>query len=190
VKTTTNKRLLISESRDDLNWCTPCRGKSDQHATRFLCSVCVWPSAIRISHCTHIATFCIIVNRFELIHCPEKKGSQHNPKHTGWPIRGSIPNFTLTIANEAVGKSQASIDNRLLGLPDPYHRHTIDTFNTYSWGSTHRSLIDTDRWYNLEGADLPRTTPRPSQPTVSPFHLKAPLDLQVNHSISTVTNWN
>jgi hypothetical protein len=32
-KTTTNKRLLISESRDDLNQCTSCRGKPDQHAT-------------------------------------------------------------------------------------------------------------------------------------------------------------
>jgi hypothetical protein len=31
--TTTNKLLLISESRGDLNRCTPCRGKSDQHDT-------------------------------------------------------------------------------------------------------------------------------------------------------------
>jgi hypothetical protein len=33
VMTTTNKRLLISESRGDSNRCTPCRGKSNQHAT-------------------------------------------------------------------------------------------------------------------------------------------------------------
>jgi hypothetical protein len=26
-----NKRLLISESHGDSNWCTPCRGKPDQH---------------------------------------------------------------------------------------------------------------------------------------------------------------
>jgi hypothetical protein len=31
--TTTNKRLLISESHGDSNRCTPCRGKPDQHAT-------------------------------------------------------------------------------------------------------------------------------------------------------------
>jgi hypothetical protein len=31
--TATNKRLLISESRDDSNRCTPYRGKPDQHAT-------------------------------------------------------------------------------------------------------------------------------------------------------------
>jgi hypothetical protein len=31
MKTTTNKRLLIFESRGDSNRCTPCRRKSDQH---------------------------------------------------------------------------------------------------------------------------------------------------------------
>jgi hypothetical protein len=33
VKTTTNKRLLISESHGDSNRCTPYRGKPDQHDT-------------------------------------------------------------------------------------------------------------------------------------------------------------
>jgi hypothetical protein len=33
VKTATNKRLFISESRGDLTRCTPCRGKPNQHAT-------------------------------------------------------------------------------------------------------------------------------------------------------------
>jgi hypothetical protein len=33
VKTATNKRLLISESRGDSNQCTPTRGKLDQHDT-------------------------------------------------------------------------------------------------------------------------------------------------------------
>jgi hypothetical protein len=31
--TGTNKRLLISESHDDLNRCTPCRGKPKQYTT-------------------------------------------------------------------------------------------------------------------------------------------------------------
>jgi hypothetical protein len=30
-----------------------------------------------------VATFHAVVNRFEQIHCPEKKGSRHNPWHTG-----------------------------------------------------------------------------------------------------------
>jgi hypothetical protein len=64
VKTVTNKRLLISESHDDLNRCTPCMEKLNQHATHFSRLV------IRISHDPHIATFHIAVNRFEQINYP------------------------------------------------------------------------------------------------------------------------
>jgi hypothetical protein len=73
---------------------------------------------------------------------PEKKSSRHNPQHASWLIHGSVPSFSPTIVNEAVGKSQAFIDNRLLGLPGPYHWHVIGTFNTCSQGPTHRSLTD------------------------------------------------
>jgi hypothetical protein len=41
------------------------------------------------------------------------------------------------------GQSQPSVDNRLLGLPSTYHWHAIGTFSACSWGSTHRSIIDT-----------------------------------------------
>jgi hypothetical protein len=34
---------------------------------------------------------------------PEKRGSQHNPQHAGWPIRGSVPSFSPKPTNEAVG---------------------------------------------------------------------------------------
>jgi hypothetical protein len=54
-----------------------------------------------------------------------------------------------------VGKSQASVVNGLLGLPGPYLQHVINTFNTCSWGLTHRFLIDIDRGYNLGGAGFP-----------------------------------
>jgi hypothetical protein len=72
--TATNKRLLISESRGDSNRCTPCRGKPDQHATRFPRLVCVWSMTIRISCGPHIATFHIVINRFEQIHCTREEG--------------------------------------------------------------------------------------------------------------------
>jgi hypothetical protein len=36
-------------------------------------------------------------------------------------------------------------------------------------GPTHRSLTDTGGGDNLEGADFPHSTTRPSQPTVLPF---------------------
>jgi hypothetical protein len=65
------------------------------------------------------------------------------------------------------------------------HQYTVGTFNTYSQGPTYRSLTDTGRDYNLEGASLPHTTPWPSQPTVSPFHLRAPSGLQFNQILPT-----
>jgi hypothetical protein len=74
VMTATNKRLLISESHGDLNRCTSCRKKPDQHATCSPHSVHVWPKTIRISRGPHIATIHIVINRFEQIHCTREEG--------------------------------------------------------------------------------------------------------------------
>jgi hypothetical protein len=72
--TATNKRLLISESHDDSNRYTPCRGKPDQHVIHFLFLVRIWPSTIHILCGPHIATFHEVVNRIEQIHCPQEEG--------------------------------------------------------------------------------------------------------------------
>jgi hypothetical protein len=63
------------------------------------------------------------------------------------------------------------------------HQHAIDMLNTCSRGPIHRFLTDTGEGYNLGGAGLPHTTPRPSQPAVSSFHLRAPPGLQFNHEL-------
>jgi hypothetical protein len=111
---------------------------------------------------------------------PEKKGSRHNPQQAGWLIRGSIPSFSPELANEAGGVSQAPDDDQLLGLPGPYHRHAIGTFNTFSWGPTEQSLIDTGGGYNLGGAGSPHTH-SPTFPTsYLPFPLVALPDLHFN----------
>jgi hypothetical protein len=128
-------------------------------------------------------------NRFRWIPLlPRKRGSRHNPQHTGWPIRGSVPNFSSEPTNEAGGVSQAPVGDQLLGLPGPYHRYAIDTFNTCSWGPTHRYLTDTGGGYILEGVGLPYTTPRPSQPVISTFHLGVLPGLQFNQVSSTKPN--
>jgi hypothetical protein len=66
------------------------------------------------------------------------------------------------------GQSQSSVDGRLLGLPDPYHRHAIGTLNTCSRGSTHRSLTDTSEGDN---------------------HLRAPPGLQFNQTLQKITKF-
>jgi hypothetical protein len=117
---------------------------------------------------------------------PEKKGSRHNPQHAGWPIRGSVPSFSPEAAIKAVGVKTSSVSNQLLDLPGPYHWHVIGTFTTCSRGSTHQSLIDTGGGYNLGSAGFPHTTPRPSQPAVSPFHLRAnPVSSYPNQPLPT-----
>jgi hypothetical protein len=73
VKTATNKRSLISESRGDSNICTSYRGKPDQHATCFSRSVHVWSTTICISHGPYIATFHTVINRFKQIHCTREE---------------------------------------------------------------------------------------------------------------------
>jgi hypothetical protein len=67
-----------------------------------------------------------------------------------------------------------------ISLLGPYHQHVISTFNTCSWGLTHRSLTDIGGGYNLGGVGLPHHTPRPSQPTFLCFPPKGPARSQVN----------
>jgi hypothetical protein len=116
---------------------------------------------------------------------PEKKGSRDNPQLDDRLIRRSVSSVSPTTANEAVEKRQDSVDNQLLGLLGSYHRHVIGTFNTCSWGPTHRSLTGTGEGYSLEGASFPHTSPRHSQPMVSHFHLWALPGLQFIQVLST-----
>jgi hypothetical protein len=158
------------------------QGKPAQHAPRIPRSVYVWSQTIRFSRGQRITTLHIVINRFEQIHCSREEGLLTNPHHTDWLVCGSVPSFCPIIANEAVGKRQASIDNRLLGLPDSYLQHVIGTFNTCSRGPTHRSLNDTSGGYNLRGAGFSHLTPRPSQPTVLHFSPKGLTRSQVIQS--------
>jgi hypothetical protein len=46
-------------------------------------------------------------------------------------------------------------------------------------GATHRFLTNTGRDYSLKGVGFSHITPRPSQPMILPFHLRAPPDLRL-----------
>jgi hypothetical protein len=71
VKTVTNKRLLIFESRDDSNRCTPCRGKSDQHGMYA-------PRTLPVGSPRTWQPFINHQQRWTNPTAPEKKGSRHN----------------------------------------------------------------------------------------------------------------
>jgi hypothetical protein len=114
VKTVTNKRLLISESRGDSNWCTPYREKPDQNTTRFPRSVCVWSKTIRISRGPHIETLHEMPTDLDRSHC-----SRHNPQHVDWLILGSIPSFSPEPTNEAGGRKPSSCQWPTTRLTEP-----------------------------------------------------------------------
>jgi hypothetical protein len=97
---------------------------------------------------------------------------------------GFVPSFSPELAIEAVDVKPPIVDGRLLGLLGPYHQHAISTLNTCSRGPTHQSLTDIGGGYSLGGAGFPHTTPRPSQPAFSTFHLRAPPGLQFNYKPS------
>jgi hypothetical protein len=81
-----------------------------------------------------------------------------------------VPSFFLPCDSLGVGgEFSAQWLHIYFSLLGPYHQHVIGTFNTCSRGPTHRSLTDIGGGYNLGGAGLPHTTPRPSQPAVSTF---------------------
>jgi hypothetical protein len=182
MKTAMNKRILISESCDDLNRCTPCRGKSDQHDMYASHAIPRMPGVRFIRAVPVRGTLSRAINIVEQGHCSREKGlpTIHNTltDRSVGPYPASFPSQPI----KKWGQSQASIDYRLLGLLGPYHQHAIGTFNTCSWGPTHRPLTYTGGGYNLGGADFPYTTPLTSQPAVSPFHLRALPGLKLSNN--------
>jgi hypothetical protein len=177
--------VLISESHDDSNQCIPYRGKLDQHATRFSRSVHVWPATIRISQGPHIATFLEVINSDGQSHCSWEKGLL--TQFTAWRLTDLrvCTQFLSRASHWSSGGKATLCWRQAIRFTGPIYQHVIGTFNTYSWGPTYRSLTDTSKGYNLRCIGFPHTTPRPSQPTISTFYLRALLDLQFNQVLPT-----
>jgi hypothetical protein len=150
----TNKRLFISESRGDLNRCTPYRGKPDQHDT-YASHTSPHMPGVRFLRAVPVrGNLSWVINRFGQSHCSRGKGL---------PIQSTARRLTdpwihtqfLSRANQwSSGESQTSINSRLLGLLGPYYQHAIHTFNTCSWVSTPRSLTDTGSGYHIENLEI------------------------------------
>jgi hypothetical protein len=100
-------------------------------------------------------------------------------------VHGTRLSFSPNTVIEAVRLSQAPVDGRLLGLPDPYHRHAIDTFNTYSLVPTPRSLIDTGGGYHIENLKI-ATALSPPFPSEGFINLpNGPIRSQIIHRTIT-----
>jgi hypothetical protein len=143
--TATNKRLLISESHGDSNWCTPCRGKLDQYATHFSRSVCVWSTTIRISCGPHIAIFRIIINSDGQSHCSWEKGllTQSTVRRLTNP---RVRTQFLSRASYWSSGGKATIcwrwNTRLIGHITP----TYDRYIQYLLAGANPSVLNRHRW--------------------------------------------
>jgi hypothetical protein len=99
---------------------------------------------------------------------------------SSWVISFPLPHDSLGVGERGFGQVMIQL-HQLTGPITP----ACDRYVQYLLaGATHRSLIDTGGGYSLEGASFSHTTPRPFQPTVSPFHLRAPPDLQLIQNLS------
>jgi hypothetical protein len=178
----TNKQLLISESRVNSNRCTPCK-ENLIHTTRTLSApvhVCHSYASTGSSHTWQpFVKSPTTLNRFT---APEKRAPVpiHNTladRSTGpYPI--SLPQHPL----KQWRKGKHLLPKSYIGLLGPYLHHVISTFKTCSRWPTHRSITNTGGGYNLEDADFPHHTLRPSQLTVLRFLLMAPPGLRLTFS--------
>jgi hypothetical protein len=154
--TATNKRLLISESHDDSNRCTPCRGKPDQY-DMYVSHVSPRTPGVRsMLPAGGPYTWQPFTSRQQgwtdaLL---PRKSVPDSTSQPGWVIRGTHLSFSPNTTIEAVCLIQAPVGGRLLGLPGPYHRHAISRFNTCSQVATPRSLTDTDEGYHIENLKI------------------------------------
>jgi hypothetical protein len=106
-----------------------------------------------------------------------------------WVVRGTHPSFSPNTAIAAVRLSQSHVGGRLLGLPGPYHRHAISTFNTCSQVPTPRSLIDTGGGYNIENLKIATTLSPPFPFEGSSNPPNGPARSQIIQTIFYHFNW-
>jgi hypothetical protein len=187
-----DKQLLISESRGDLNRCTPYRGNLINMPHTFHAQF-VWPSSIRISRGPCISTFCESSTGFDRCTAPEKS-APNSTSQPGWVAHRTRLSFSPNTTTKVVCLSQAPVDSRLLSLLSPYHQHAISTLNTCTRGPTHQSLTDIGEGYNLRGAGFPHHTPwlfqpmvlhfPPNSPARSPVINQIPIELEMKQTLN------
>jgi hypothetical protein len=90
-----------------------------------------------------------------------RKSAPNSTSQPGWVVRRTWLSFSPNTTIEAVRLSQAPIGGRLLGLPGPYHRYAIGTFNTCSRVSTPWSLTDAVGGYHIESLRIATTLSPP-----------------------------
>jgi hypothetical protein len=144
VKTATNKWLLISESRGDSNRCTPCRGKLDQHVTYAFHASPRTPGVCFLRAVPVRGNLSWVINRVEQAHCSREEGLLTQSTAHHWPIRGSVPSFSLEPANEAVGAKPSIYQRPATRLTGPISP-VCDRYVQYLFAGANRTVLNQHR---------------------------------------------
>jgi hypothetical protein len=177
--TTTNKRLLISESRGDSNRCTPYRGKPDQHA---MYASHASPSTFDVHFLRAIpvrGNLSRVIDRVEQAHYSREEGLPTQSTARCWPIREFVPIFSYEPTNEEVG-AKSNIyqrpDTMLTGPITP----VCDRYVQYLLAGANWTVLNRHRWGIQPWRCRLSTYHFPTFPTSClPFFLVAPSDLHL-----------
>jgi hypothetical protein len=145
VKIVTNKRLLISESRDDSNRCTPYRGKPDTHDTyAFRASPCMpYVRFLRAVHvCGNLSQAIISVGRTLLL--PRERAPDTTSSPAEWSTNPST-SFSPNIVIEAVMKVKHLLTNKLHWFTRPI-TPACDRYVQYLLARVNPSVLNRHRW--------------------------------------------
>jgi hypothetical protein len=184
VLTTTNKRLLISESCGNLNRCTPCSGNLI-HTTRTLFMLVYERHSYASCGIPRTwQSFALSSTELSRATALEKKGTCGITSPARWLTDLRVATQFLSPLSHwsSEGKAKYLVTTSYIYLLGLYLQHVISTPNTCSWGSTHQSLTDTYEGYNLGGVIFPHHSPCSSHPMVLRFPLRVPSSLQLTSS--------
>jgi hypothetical protein len=142
--TATNKRLHISQSHDDSNRCTPCRGKSDQHTT-YASHASPRTPDVRFRRTVPIrGNLSWAIDRVEQAHCSWEEGLPTQSTVHRWPIRRSVPSFSPEPANETVGAKPSIYRQPATRLTGPI-TPVCDRYVQYLLAGANRTVLNRHR---------------------------------------------
>jgi hypothetical protein len=142
------------------------QGKNPTNTTRMLPTpVHVRPAYASCGQSPYVATFHESSTELSRHTAPEKRAPDTILSASAdW----SVGPYTASLLSQPMkqwGQSQASINDRLLGLLGPDHQHAIGTFNTCSRVPTPQSLTDIGGCYHKENPEIAtaHSSPFPSE---------------------------
>jgi hypothetical protein len=100
-----------------------------------------------------------------------------------WVTSFLLPHDSLGVGERGFGQVVTQLHQLTRPITPAYDRYVQYLLT----GPTHQSLTDTGGGYSLEGVGFHTPLPDLLNRQSSPFHLRAPSDLQFSHNLTTKT---